>query len=263
MERLRKMPEDAFWNFCDWVPGWKWGVPPSGVCATVHRLTWFAALVAHMEAFTPAGEAHNAARLMLARRLNSEFYIRRGFISHEQDEHWEPSEHAEALYRICQAKLGVAQSPWPGELLEQAKASQCSFYFSFYKHLAMLPDDLMSHLKPWREMIENGLTTFAENPEPTRSDCHAWSSHPLLGFFQIVAGVTSIAPGWRRVKIEPRPGSLRKFDALIAHPDGDLRVLWEDEQLVVDTPVPAEFVWQGQKSHLEPGLHTIGLATTA
>jgi alpha-L-rhamnosidase len=254
-ERLRNTPNDAYWNFLDWVPGWPWGVPPGGVAATAHRLAWYIALVAHMEAFSPPGEAQNAARMMLTRRLNSEFYVRRGFIAHEDDQDWEPSEHAEALYRLCQMRLGAPVSPWPGDALDQAHAAKCSYYFSYYKHIAVLPQDYLAELGPWREMIESGLTTFAENPEPTRSDCHAWSAHPVLGFFQIVAGVTSIATGWKKARIAPHPGSLRRFDARIAHPDGELRVYWEDGKLLIESPVPVEFEWNGEKTQLEAGHH--------
>jgi hypothetical protein len=104
-------------------------------------------------------------------------------------------------------------------------------------------------------MIEDGLTTFAENPPPVRSDCHAWSAHPALGFFQLIAGVTSTGPGWGTARVAPKPGSLKRFDARIAHPKGELRVAWEDGKLSIDTPVPAEFVWHGKTEKLEPGRH--------
>lgn len=157
------------------------------------------------------------------------------------------------------------QSPerWPTEALAKANAAKCTYYFSYYKHLAMFgredaPFDYMTELAPWKEMIENGLSTFAENPEPVRSDCHAWSAHPILGFFQIVAGVTSIAPGWKKARIDPRPGSLRRFDARIAHPDGELRVQFENGKLEIDSPVPFELRWKGKKQELKAGKHRIG-----
>jgi hypothetical protein len=106
-------------------------------------------------------------------------------------------------------------------------------------------------------MIENGLSTFAENPEPTRSDCHAWSAHPILGFFQIVAGVTSTAPGWKKARIMPHPGSLKRFDAKIAHPDGELRVLFEKGKFEIDSPVPFEFRWLGKREKFQPGKHRL------
>ncbi|HSI72875.1 MAG TPA: family 78 glycoside hydrolase catalytic domain [Fimbriimonas sp.] len=263
-ERLKKTPDEAFWNFGDWVDDWSWGVPPSGISSTMHRLCWFYALAAHMQAFSPGGDATNdAARMMLVRRLNSEFYTRRGFVSHEDDEDWQPSEHAEALFRLCQIALGTDPSPWPTEALEHANAAKCTYYFSFYKHQALQPDNYFELLHPWREMIENGLTTFSEKEEPTRSDCHAWSAHPLLSFFQLVAGVTSAAPGWSKARIQPRPGNLRRFDALVAHPDGELRVGYEDGKLRIETPVPAELLWQGKKDLLQPGAHVIDASASA
>ena len=36
----------------------------------------------------------------------------------------------------------------------------------------------LAELGPWRTMLELGLSTWAETPEPTRSDSHAWSAHP-------------------------------------------------------------------------------------
>jgi hypothetical protein len=255
-ERLKKQPDEAFWNFGDWCPEWNWGVPPSGISSTMHRLAWFYALAAHMQAFSPDA-TNDAARMMLIRRLNSEFYTRRGFVSHEDDQDWQPSEHAEALFRLCQIALGTDPSPWPGEALEHANAAKCTYYFSFYKHQALQSADYFELLKPWHEMIENGLTTFAEKEEPTRSDCHAWSAHPLIGFFQNIAGVSSNAPGWTRARIQPRPGTLRRFDARIAHPDGDLRVAYEDGKLTIDTPVPADLIWHGKQEVLHPGAHVI------
>lgn len=257
-ERMRKKPDEAFWNFADWVPEWNGGVPPSGPCSTVHRLTWFYTLAAHMQAFNSGGDVTNeAARQMLIRRLNGEFYTRRGFICHEDDSDWAPSEHAEALFRLCQMSLGCEASPWPTEALEDSAAAKCTLYFAYYKHLAMQPHNFTDLLGPWRTMIENGLTTFAEKEEPTRSDCHAWSAHPLLGFFQQVAGVSSLAPGWTKARIEPNPGSLQTFEASIAHPDGELVVAYTKGVLNIETPVTAELIWVGETSTLEPGSHRI------
>jgi len=111
----------------------------------------------------------------------------------------------------------------------------------------------MAELEPWKDMIRNGLTTFAEAPEPTRSDCHAWSAHPILGFFQQIAGVTSTEPGWKKARIAPKTGKLKQFDAKIAHPKGDLTVRWNNGEVEVDSPVPYEFVWKGKKLNAKAG----------
>jgi alpha-L-rhamnosidase len=46
-----------------------------------------------------------------------------------------------------------------------------------------------------------GLTTFAEKPDPTRSDCHAWSASPNYDFLATVAGIEPALPGFKTVKI--------------------------------------------------------------
>lgn len=247
-----------FWNFGDWVPGWPNGVPPGNHRSTMHLLTLYLAHAATEIALDDWSPRAEARAQELWRYMRAQFEKTNGLIRHRNDPGWEPSEHAEALYRVLQSRLGVPIDPWPAKELDDAKAARCTYYFAYYKHQAMRPADYLAQLEPWREMIENGLTTFAENPEPVRSDCHAWSAHPILGFFQIVAGVTSSAPGWRRARIEPRPGSLRSFDALIAHPDGDLRVAYEGGRLTVSTPVEAELHWQGKVGRLAPGTHSVG-----
>ena len=79
------------------------------------------------------------------------------------------------------------------------------------------PDDLLPHvlrrrspgesgplgaalghwLAPWRAALDLHLTTWPEQPEPTRSDCHAWSAWPTYCFLTHVLGVrrASLARG--------------------------------------------------------------------
>lgn len=270
-------PVRSFWQFGDWVPTWAWGVPPGGVNSTMHALLEaLASLSSHSCLSDPDEDGVELEDLtgLHSERFRSLFTFDNGLIKYAFDRSWQPSEHAEALYRCAQMVAGEPVSDWPSEALEAANAAKCTFYFSYYKHLAIMSaalatpsNSIQSHpthpnymdlLAPWKEQIENGLTTFAENPEPTRSDCHAWSAHPILGFFQMVAGATSIGPGWSRARIAPQPGSLKRFDARIAHPKGELRVTFENGKLLIDTPVPASLHWHGKDQELEPGEHRIG-----
>lgn len=243
--------EGDFWQFGDWEPKWGWGVPPNGRKSTMH---WLLGQIASHSAWSLMHEENplTAPPLKIARNTLNMLERSRvdGLASFKGDA---PTEHAEALRRILQTYSGDAPTAWPAEALAAADAAKCTYYFSYYKHLAMSEIDYIKELEPWREQIENGLTTFAENPEPTRSDCHAWSAHPILGFFQIVAGVTSIDRAWRKAEIRPRPGSLRRFDAAIAHPQGELRVIFENERLSVSSPVPFRLVWEGKSQEFDAG----------
>ena len=59
-------------------------------------------------------------------------------------------------------------------------------------------------------MLDLGLTTWAETPEPTRSDSHAWSAHPNYDLLTTVAGVEPATPGFATVRIQPHLGTLTR-----------------------------------------------------
>lgn len=236
---IQEAPERAYWAFVDWVPAWEAGVPPGGlrsVCHTLH-LVWTQAVFARL---TGDDELRDEVRESLW-----------SFPEHEGrvvDLTWDPeaeaSEHSLALRRLLFLELGLEVPEWPSVLPEGCHRT--TYFYSWYRHQAQAELDYEVLLAEWRDQLDRGLTTFAENPEPTRSDCHAWSSHPILGFFQRVAGVTSDGPGWSRALIRPNPGSLDRFSALIPHPAGDLTVSLEDGEISVSSPVPYRLEWRGR-----------------
>jgi alpha-L-rhamnosidase len=233
--------KEAWWSFGDWdFARWGWGEPPGGIRNVVHELLRALATVAHAELENGVpGSATSVAAAWLGK-----FSKKDGLVACPVSGKF--SEHAEALYRLLQKEARLPMDPWPAEAaLRQADAAECTYYFSYYKHLAQASPDYLAQLGPWRRMLELNLTTFAENPEPTRSDCHAWSAHPALGFFQQIAGITSVAPNWERVRVAPNPGSLEWFEAKLAHPKGDLWVRYRNGKLDVDSPVETEVEWGG------------------
>jgi len=243
-------PDATFWCFGDWVPAWNWGVPPGGARSTMHRLTLLLARIAYAQL---AKRSLDAGRENFLRELRTHYTREAGLVRSTADSNWAPSEHAEALYRVAQRMLDESPDPWPITELDAANAARCTYYFQYYLHQARPDADYGQLLAAWRKQLALGLTTFAENPEPTRSDCHAWSAHPILGFFQHVAGITSRATGWSRVRIAPVPGALTSFDACLAHPAGDLRVALREGKLEITTPVPAEVIWAGKTCEIAPG----------
>lgn len=252
-----KAGEGQFWQFGDWVPEWKWGVPPGEANALMHQLTLSMAELAARR-YRARDHKWDGRDFEFAGMSFLPFADSALLMGHVRRTDSTPSEHAQAIGRILmRMAVGAQASPglmkWPSGPLDEVNAARATYYFSYYKHLGMETSDYMEQLGPWKEQIESGLTTFAENPEPTRSDCHAWSAHPILGFLQIVAGVTSVEAGWARARIEPRPGSLKRFKARIAHPKGELVVGFEDGVLAVDSPVRFDLVWRGQRQSFKAG----------
>jgi hypothetical protein len=147
---------------------------------------------------------------------------------------------------------------------KDSSLTQCTMYYRFYLYRAMkragLGDRYIEMLAPWRDMLKLGLTTFAERPEPTRSDCHAWSASPNYELLASVCGIEPAEPGFRSVRIEPNLGPLTWAEGTVPHPKGKIRVKLtrkgaEGLQGVISLPegLTGEIVWKGKRVALRSG----------
>jgi len=82
------------------------------------------------------------------------------------------------------------------------------------------PQVVFDRLAFWVELRRQGLKTPVESAEPTRSDCHAWGSHPLYHFFATLLGIRPAGWGFREVEIAPLLGPLEHAAGLLVHPSG-------------------------------------------
>lgn len=141
--------------------------------------------------------------------------------------------------------------------------SPLTFYFRFYLSRALEHAGLgglyLDELEPWRNMLSLGLSTWAETPEPTRSDSHAWSASPNYDLLTIVAGIRPSAPGFASVRIEPHLGKLTHLEATMPHAGGDIHVAYrrakDSWQATIDLPkgLTGDLVWLGQTYPLHGG----------
>jgi hypothetical protein len=146
--------------------------------------------------------------------------------------------------------------------------SVASNYFRFYLTRALvhagLGDRYLETLGPWDTMLKNGLSTWAEQPEPTRSDSHAWSAHPNVDLLTTVAGITPSAPDFAAVEIAPRLGALKHLAAVYPSPLGEIAVEYTVKQdrvsAVVSLPqgVTGTLLWNGTRYGLRIRLAVYG-----
>jgi hypothetical protein len=144
-----------------------------------------------------------------------------------------------------------------------------TYYFRFYLARALLHagmgDQYLQLLGPWREMVSLGLTTWAESPEPTRSDSHAWSAHPNFDLLTIVAGIRPKTAGFETVTIEPHLGVLMEVEAALPVPKGMVRVKYRrvSNGVEADVNLPAGMsgglIWKGHEAPLRQGKQTLRL----
>jgi hypothetical protein len=134
---------------------------------------------------------------------------------------------------------------------------QPTMYFRFYLTQALkktgLADLYLETLGLWYEMLQKGLTTFAENPDPARSDCHAWSASPDYDFLATVAGIRPGTAGFKTVEIAPALGKLTFIKGQMPHPAGiisfDLKKSGNDGikgQIILPDGLTGTFKWNGR-----------------
>ena len=111
-------------------------------------------------------------------------------------------------------------------ILANNKIIQPTVYFKFYLFRCLqktgMGDMYLDNLGVWYNMLNQGLTTFAETDVDPRSDCHAWSASPLFDFLHLVAGIQPASPGFKTVLITPNFGKLSTINAKFPHPKGDI-----------------------------------------
>ena len=144
-----------------------------------------------------------------------------------------------------------------------------TYYFRFYLARALdhagLGDRYLDLLKPWRDMVAMGLTTWAEQPEPTRSDAHAWSAHPNFDFLTIIAGIRPKTPGFSSVTIEPHLGHLSNVVSAVPTPRGTIDASFRSSPTGVDAEIAlprnmtGDFVWKGKAIVLHAGHQQVHL----
>lgn len=156
------------------------------------------------------------------------------------------------------------------KLLADENLTQTTFYFKFYLIRAMVKtgngNDCLSTLESWKKMIDIGLTTFAETPEPTRSDCHAWSAHPNYDLLATVCGIMPASPGFQTVNIEPHLGELEFVEGKMPHPKGDIVLKLKrtkndgiDGIIILPDGLNGKFKWNGREIKLSGGQQKIKL----
>jgi alpha-L-rhamnosidase len=260
----------GWWNFVDWTEDFKYGVPAQeadGQSAII-SLQFAAALREAAELESAFGSSERAAHFkLLADRITAAVYTtcwdssRHLLADTPARRHF--SQHANILGVLTDAIPPAEQKSVMQTALSDATLTQCSYYFRFYLFQAMkkagLGDEYLSQLGPWRHMLSLGLTTWAERPEPTRSDCHAWSAHPNFDLLATVAGVEPASPGFGTVRIAPHLGELKQLKATMPHPEGNISVEYthQGDRLTADVELPGNlsgsFVWKGETKPLHPG----------
>ncbi|KAJ5377258.1 uncharacterized protein N7496_004667 [Penicillium cataractarum] len=284
----------GIWNYVDWTTQWKpYGCPP--VCERTgfstftneiyaYALSAAATLAGALQRPAVADEYRERARhIAVAVRkhcFDGEFFTD-SLVSAQADDMLTPrSQHSQVWAVLGGVVRGAEAQELLRKSIRQTKAGsfvQESVAMSFYTLRALslaggslYDDHFHAFWEPWRSQLAMGVTTWVEDGDAQRSDCHAWGSAPLYEFTAEVAGVRPAAAGWKAIQVRPRINLYTELDARLPlrMVDGkisgmvyvswargatttDVRVRIKVEMRNAARPVPVHIYLPGQEIVLE------------
>lgn len=255
------------WNFIDWsrpeglntfqkdLPRWgivevneqkgvKWdiGVPPAGYqngISGVINLFYIYMLGFAIKLEQYAGEEEFAALFQRRQKssfdaVHTNFYCSKNGLYADNREQSLFSEHSQCLALLSGLPDDTTKAAISNNFFAPLiPMAETTYYFSHYYfetcRISGRIDKLLERQKRWTQFSRLGLKTVLEEPEPSRSDCHAWSSHPLFHWYATILGVRPAEPEFKTVIIEPGLGPLAFIKAELPVNNGVIRADIEKE----------------------------------
>lgn len=269
------------WNFIDWTAEWPWsnaspigGVPPGGRSGGSSILSLQLAytlsdVIDLLQLYEDSDFVEKCKRVKktLCDSTMKWCYNNQRELIADDCNNTSYSQHAAIMGILSGAVNGEKARQMIDKILLDKTLIQATVYYRFYLFKAMkkcgMADLYVDNLDIWENMLGSGLSTFAEMPEPSRSDCHAWSASPTYDLLATVCGVEPASSGFKTVRISPHLGSLKSVKGKIPHPKGfiivDLKRNAQSMQGTVSLPesVTGVFVFKDIELPLTSGVNKI------
>ena len=261
-----------YWNFVDWANEWSWndktrigGVPKGGSddgqsAIVTMQFAYAAQRAAELNNYfdhpVQAEKYKQLAQFLTKAVYQTCWDTTRNYLA-DTPEKTDFSMHAQIFGVLTNTIPENEQKAMIERIMNDPKLIQPTLYFRFYLTQALkktgLADQYLLTLGPWKDMLNNGLSTFAEKQDPTRSDCHAWSASPNYDFLATVAGIRPSSPGFKTIRMEPALGELKFIKGQMPHPAGmivfDLKKVGESGihgEVTLPEGLTGTFAWNGK-----------------
>jgi len=263
-----------WWNFTDWTIDFPNGIPPGAddgysvnvSLQLVKTLIKAGGLFEYFELIDESKRYKKLENNIKVSVLKMCFDMEKGLIAETPDKNLF-SQHTNILGILTDTFEEGEQRQVMNKILDDSSLIQTTIYFKFYLFRALqkvgLGDKYLDLLSPWKNMIDNGMTTFGETDINPRSDCHGWSASPNFDFLHTVAGIYPKEPSFKSVVIEPNLGYLNELYVEMPHPKGVIKVFFnkseEKSNAKVTLPKGLNGVikWKGKEFELIEGEQSI------
>lgn len=228
-----------YWPFVDWCPEWPNGVPVGGLDEplTVSNLMYAAALNAAAEICEYCGRIGAASdyrsRAWRQNELTKRYcYDKEKGLFKNTPTRADYSEHTTLWAILSEAFTGEEARDLMKRTLDN-DVSRCTFSMNYFMFRALEKSGFYDYadrlLDGWRKMLDMHCTTWCENPDSPRSECHGWSSAPAYELSAVILGVKPASPGYDTVTIEPYTETLDWAEGEVPTPHGTIYVKWRKD----------------------------------
>ncbi len=229
--------KSEYWDYVDWVPGWYNGAPTKddNDAITVYNMYYATALKYAAEICTKVGR-NGLADEYNARYIELKAKIREFCFDKDKQMFKDGSEsNRYSMHTVIWAIIsGIADENEINKMLPKLndkEIAKSSFSMNYYLFRALEKTDsyelMFGYLNDWRKMLELGCTTWCENPDNPRSECHAWSCAPVYEFMRNILGVKISFED--EILIAPKTGELKYAKGNVATRFGAVQVDWSIE----------------------------------
>jgi hypothetical protein len=271
------LPTDlTWWNFTDWVHEFPNGIPPGaddGYSANVSLQLVYALdkAVELFNYFEMKYEADKYSKLSskIKKAVTQKCFDTEKEMFAETPEKEMFTQHTNIMAILTNTIDSEKQNELMKKILFDKDVVHTSIYFKFYLFRALqktgMGDEYYNQLQPWKNMVDIGLTTFAETDVNPRSDCHAWSATPCFDLLHLAAGIYPTKPSFSELNVEPNFGDLKEIVVEMPHPKGMIKVNLkrENEKVVGEVSLPTDvigsFIWKGKVIKLKSGKQKVEL----
>ncbi len=157
------------------------------------------------------------------------------------------------------------------KIISDTSLSQAGLYYRYNLFAAMAKtgtgDLYDAALKPWKTVLDSGLTTTPEVPlnmAMQRSECHPWSTSPAFAFFSVVCGIQPSAPAFSTVSIAPQLGALSFVSAVYPVKWGNIIMRLKKQNsngiagtITLPKGLRGTFIWRNKIVPLHEGTQTV------
>ncbi|WP_165822442.1 alpha-L-rhamnosidase C-terminal domain-containing protein [Paenibacillus montanisoli] len=248
-----QLPE-SYWQMIDWVEEWKelYGAPPASRVGplTVINLMYADALqkAADLNAYTGRGCVAAEYRERVARinaAVRASCYSSDRGLFRDGPSVQQYSQHPQIWAVVSGAVTGKEAEVLMRSMLADPGLPKASIAYVHFLFRALSQTGLYGQTASlwdiWREQVDLHLTAWVEDPVWQRSDCHGWGAAPLYEFPAEILGITPAEPGFARIAVAPRPGTLQWASGAVPTSAGMVYVSWRYDDnnafcLQIDAP---------------------------